>query len=113
MKVKFFKTPANNEPVREWLKSDSFTAEDRKRIGEDIKTVQYAWPIGMPLVEKIEPDLWTVRTRDLSRGIARTFFTIDGGLMVLLHGIIKKSQKIPQEDLDLARRRLSQLRGEE
>jgi phage-related protein len=109
--VKFFKTLANNEPVREWLKS--LPPNDRKTIGEDIKTVQYGWPIGMPIVEKIESGLWEVRTKDLSLGIARTFFTIQGNLMILLHGIIKKSQKIPQDDLNLARKRLAQLRGEE
>jgi phage-related protein len=109
--VKFFKTLANNEPVREWLKS--LPPNDRKTIGEDIKTVQYGWPIGMPIVEKIESGLWEVRTKDLSLGIARTFFTIQGNLMILLHGIIKKSQKIPLDDLNLARKRLAQLRGEE
>ncbi len=108
--VRFFKTAANNEPVREWLKS--LQKEDRKGIGEDIKTVQFGWPMGMPIVEKIEADLWTVRTRDLSVGTARTFFTIKGNMMILLHGIVKKSQKIPLNDLSLARKRLMQLRGD-
>jgi hypothetical protein len=27
----------------------------KKAIGEDIKTVQFGWPLGMPLVEKLEP----------------------------------------------------------
>jgi phage-related protein len=86
---------------------------DRRAIGEDIKTVQFGWPMGMPIVEKVEAGLWAVRTRGLSFGIARTLFTIDNNLMILLHGFVKKSQKIPQDDLKLARRRLSQLRGEE
>jgi phage-related protein len=71
----------------------------------------YGWPMGMPIVEKIENGLWAVRTKDLSVGIARTFFTVDNNLMILLHGIIKKSQKIPQQDLELARKRLSLLKG--
>jgi phage-related protein len=108
LNVNFFKTAANNEPVREWLKS--LSKEDRRTIGEDIKTVQFGWPMGMPIVEKIESGLWEVRS-DISVGIARTLFTIDGNSMILLHGIIKKKQKLPQDDLDLARKRLSQLRG--
>jgi phage-related protein len=107
--VNFFKTAANNEPVREWLKS--LTPADCKAIGENVKTVQYGWPMGMPMVEKIEKDLWEIRTRDLSVGIARTFFTIVDQRMILLHGFIKKSQKIPQTELDVARKRLSQVRG--
>ena len=52
LEVRFFRTTAGNEPVREWLKS--LTREDRKRIGEDIKTAQFGWPIGMPLIRKLE-----------------------------------------------------------
>ena len=66
----------------------------------------------MPLVEKIDKNLWEIRTRDLSTGIARTIFTIVDQKMILLHGFIKKSQKIPLEELDIARKRLSQIRGE-
>ena len=108
--IKFFRTLAGNEPVREWLKS--LRPEDRTTIGEDIKTVQFGWPMGMPLVEKIENNLWEVRTTNLSFGIVRTFFTIDGNLTILLHCMAKKSQKIPQDDLRLVRKRLTQLRGE-
>ncbi len=69
--VEFFKTPTGNEPVREWLRS--LDPEDRTSIGADIKSVQYGWPIGMPLVEKIENNLWVVRSRHLTAGIAWTF----------------------------------------
>jgi phage-related protein len=107
--VRFFKTLSGNEPVREWLLS--LSALDRRRIGEDIKTIQFGWPMGMPMVRKIEPGLWEVRS-GLQDGIARVLFTVMGNLMVLLHGFVKKSQKTPQEDLELARRRLAQVRGE-
>ena len=107
--VRFFKTASGNEPVREWLKSNDMKAEDRKKIGEDIKTVQFGWPMGMPMVEKVEKDLWTVRTNGLAKGIARIFFTVKGNTMILLHGFIKKSQKLPQQEIELARSRLAQL----
>jgi phage-related protein len=32
--------------------------------------------------------------------------------MILLHGFIKKTKKIPPEDLRLARRRLHQVKGQ-
>jgi hypothetical protein len=35
--VRFFRTDAGTEPVREWLRD--MLAIDRKTIGEDIKTV--------------------------------------------------------------------------
>ncbi|MFL9865342.1 type II toxin-antitoxin system RelE/ParE family toxin [Paraburkholderia fungorum] len=106
--VKFFRTDAGNEPVREWLKS--LSAEDRRIVGEDIKTVQIGWPIGMPLVRKMGKDLWEIRIH-LPRRIARVLFTLVAGDIALLHGFIKKSQATPQEDLDLAKDRLRQLRN--
>jgi hypothetical protein len=48
--VIFYKTEAGNEPVREWLKN--LPRNDRKTIGEDLKTAQYGWPLGMPLIRK-------------------------------------------------------------
>lgn len=44
------------EPVRERLKR--LEAEDRKVIGEDIKDVEFSWPIGMPLVGSLSRELW-------------------------------------------------------
>jgi phage-related protein len=106
LRVVFYKTEAGTEPVREWLKS--LTTEEKKIIGQDIKTVQFGWPLGMPLVRKLEQDLWEVRSR-LPNRMARVIFTASGEVMVLLHGFIKKSQKMPVSDLALARKRLQML----
>ena len=84
---------------------------DRRAIGEDIKTAQYGRPIGMPLVRKLEPGLWEVRSL-IEAGIARVLFTVDDQMMVLLHGFVKKSQKTPAVDLKTARPRLADLRKE-
>lgn len=78
--VVFYKTEAGNEPVREWLKS--LPREDGKNIGEDIKTAQYGWPLGMPLIRKMERGLWEVRS-NISTGIARVLFTVKGAMMIL------------------------------
>lgn len=103
LKVVFYRSEAGNEPVREWLKE--LPRDDKRQIGEDIKTAQLGWPLGMPLIRKVEKDLWEVRTR-LADGIARVFFTVDGDYMILLHGFIKKSQKTPQNELMTATTRL-------
>lgn len=104
--VVFYKSEAGNEPVREWLKS--LPREDRRAIGEDIKTAQYGWPLGMPLIRKMERGLWEVRS-NISTGIARVLFTVKGAVTILLHGFVKKSQKTPLNELDTARRRLNNL----
>jgi len=107
LEVRFFKTETGNEPVREWLRA--LSATDRKNIGEDVKTVQFGWPLGMPLVAHLDGDVWEVRVR-LDTRIARILFALEGNIMVLLHGFIKKQQKTPKPDLDLAKERLKQLR---
>jgi phage-related protein len=86
--------------------------DDRKVIGEDIKLVQFRWPLGMPLVRKIEANLWEVRSHLARRRIARVLFTTKESQMALLHGFIKKSRKTPAEDLQLARRRKNLWLGE-
>ena len=105
--VRFFCTDAGKEPVREWLKE--LTPIDRKAIGEDIKTVQFGWPLGMPLADHLGGDIWEVRVK-LNNRIARILFVLEGKTMVLLHSFIKKQQATPKPDLDLARDRLKQLR---
>ena len=89
--------------MREWIKS--LPRGERRLLGEDIKTVQFGWPLGMPLVRKLDKGLWEVRSR-LSGRITRVLFTTGKGRMILLHGFIKKSQKTPREDLELAKTRL-------
>jgi phage-related protein len=101
----FFRTEAANEPVREWLRS--LPKEDRHTIGEDLLTVQYAWPVGKPLVDHLGDGIWEVRSR-LANRIARTLFILADEEIVLLHGFIKKQQKAPGQDLDLARKRKRQ-----
>ena len=80
-----------------------------RALSEDIKTVQFGWPLGMPLVRNMGGGILEVRIR-LENRIARLLFALDGSTMVLLHGFIKKTQATPQSDLDLAKDRLKQLR---
>jgi len=87
--------------VREWLKS--LSREDRKQIGTDIMTVEFGWPIGMPVCRPLKSGLYEIRTDLTGHRIARVLFYIDKqGRMVLLHGFIKKTQKTPVQDLQLA-----------
>jgi len=99
----FFRLDSGREPVREWLRE--LDADDRKTIGEDVKDVEFSWPIGMPLVRSLGHDLWEVRS-DLAHGrIARVIFCVEHGRMILLHAFVKKTQKTPQREIDLALRR--------
>ena len=106
--IVFFRLDSGREPVRDWLRSQDQAS--RKSVGEDIKTLQLGWPIGMPLARKMDVKLWELRSR-ISDGIARTFFTVSGSTIILLHGFVKKAQKTPGSELAIAKRRLNKLRS--
>jgi phage-related protein len=96
----FFRTAAGNEPVREWLKE--LPEEDRRVIGQDLQRVQHRWPAGMPLARPLTKGLWEVRSNLPDNRIARVIFCFHENELVALNGFIKKSQKTPKVELDLA-----------
>ena len=98
----FYRTPAGEEPVRTWLRA--LDKEDRTLAGEAIKAVEFGWPIGMPVCRSLAGvrDVWEVRFSLTRKRIARVLFYVKAGHMILLHGFVKKTQKTPQRDIDLA-----------
>ena len=67
--------------------------------------LQYNWPIGLPLVKNMGKGLWELRST-LKTTQARLFFIVRTTHIVVLHGFIKKSNKTPKKELELALRRL-------
>lgn len=99
----FYRSADGKEPVRDWIKS--LDLDDRKIVGKDIQKVEFGWPIGLPVCRSLTKGLWEVRSNISHGRIARVIFCIADGSMVLLHGFIKKTQKTPQHDMDLALKR--------
>jgi len=107
VKAVFYESGSGNMPVLEWLLG--LDREDRRIIGEDIATVEFGYPIGMPVCRSLGNGLYEVRS-DISDGkIARVIFVVKRGYMVLLHGFIKKTQKTPKQDVDMASKRAREL----
>src|SRR5437762_4678971 len=103
MPVVFYRTQGGAEVVRYWLRS--LDDADRQAVGLDLMRVQYRWPVGMPLCRALGDGLWEVRTSLPSNRIARVLFSVQQGRILVLHGFIKKTQKTPDEDMTLARKR--------
>lgn len=104
----FFRSASGNEPVREWLKD--LAADDRLVIGQDLMRAQWRWPVGMPLCRPLGQGLWEVCSELPSHRIARVFLCLDEGVWVAIHAFIKKTQKTPDEELALARKRQKELK---
>ena len=104
----FYRTPQGAEPVRDFFRT--LPREDRRIIGADVATVEYGWPVGKPTCAPLGLGLWEVRSTLSTRRIARVIFTLHDRQMVLLHGFIKKTQKTPAADLDIARKRMKEIK---
>jgi len=106
----FFQSESGREPVRDWLLE--LSQEDRKAVGDDIHAAEFGWPVGMPLCRSIQgyKGLWEIRTNLAGGRIARVFFCVHEGFMVLLHGFLKKTQKTPDHEINLAVKRMKGLK---
>ena len=99
----FYRTAVGGEPVRAWLKA--MERADRLEIGADLQRVQYRWPVGMPLCRALGNGLWEVRTNLSSKAISRAFVCFHDGALYARHGFIKKTRKMPDQELAIARKR--------
>jgi phage-related protein len=89
--------------------AQALDAADRKIIGEDVKDVEFSWPIGMPLCRPLGKGLWEVRSLLTQGRIARVLFSITMIAWCFLHALVKKTQKTPDADLELARKRMKEV----
>lgn len=103
----FFESESGKEPVREWFKT--LDVRDRLSVGQDLMRAQWQWPAGMPLCRPMGRGLWEIRLDLSGNRIARVFLCLSNGELVALHAFIKKTQKTPDDDLALARKRLKEL----
>ena len=103
--VLFYESKAGNEVVLNFIRS--LPTDDKKKIGEDLMTVQIGYPMGLPLCRPLGGGLMEIRSSLPSKREARIIFAFDSETqsLVALHAFIKKSQKTPKSDLDLARDR--------
>ena len=106
--ARFYRNANGREPVREWLKR--LTQHERQVIGKDIQKVEFGWPLGLPVCRALGNGLWEVRSDLPSQRIARVIFCIVEGQMILLHGFVKKTQKTPASEIDLALERAKELK---
>ena len=100
--VEFYSESNGREPVRIWLQS--LDKAVKIILGEGISKVQFRWPLGMPLVRSLSEGIYELRSH-IPNGIIRILFLVTNKTMVLLHGFIKKTQKLPIQELKIAKER--------
>jgi phage-related protein len=103
LQARFYQTAGGSRPVRDWIVG--LEARDKFTVGKDIQKVEFGWPIGRPHCAPIGDGLWEIRSELGSNRIARLIFCITAGDMILLHAFVKKTQKLPGQDIALALKR--------
>jgi phage-related protein len=103
----FYRTAAGTEPVREWLKQ--LSQSERHVIGRDLLRAQWRWPVGMPLCRPLGDGLWEIRTDLPTKRTARVLVCLYREHLVALHGFIKKTKTLPDEDFSVARKRKKEM----
>jgi phage-related protein len=98
--VIFFRTAGGNEPVREWLRG--LGREEKAVIGDDLRTIQFGFPIGMPLCRSLAHGLYEARSSLPTKREARLIFFESKRRLVVVNGFIKKSRKTPDHEIALA-----------
>jgi len=106
--VVFYRSSAGAEVLRDWLRE--LAPADRNVIGQDSMRAQFRWPVGMPLCRPLGGGLWEVRSDLAGNRIARVLFCFSEGKLLVLHGFIKKTQKTPDAELALARKRMREFK---
>jgi phage-related protein len=107
LQARFYETSTGLRPVRKWLLE--MPEGDRRIVGKDIQKVEFGWPIGMPYCRPLWNGLLEVRSDLTGDRIGRVIFCIVEGEMVLLHAFVKKTQRTPNREIDLALKRKREL----
>lgn len=105
--LRFYQRASGSEPVRAWLQD--LDEAERHAIGKDLMRAQWRWPVGMPSCRAMGQGLWEVRTDLPNARTARVMICFQQGILIALHGFIKKSRKTPVPDLELARARQKEM----
>ena len=103
-KVLFYRTAQGAEPVREWLQM--LEKPVRLQLGKAIQTLQRNGPaLPMPYADRLGEGLYELRER-VGRVRYRIFYAFDGGRIVVLLHAATKDQRVAEDDVACARRRL-------
>ena len=68
--------------------------------------------IGMPLIKSIGNGIFEIRVKSKDNIGRAIFCMVKHKEIIILHGFIKKTQKIPLKDLKIAKMRLKEIQNE-
>jgi phage-related protein len=108
--VKFYEDENGQEPVKDFIVMQPYKAR-----AEIIHVFDMLYQINIqlpyPYTSKVEDDLWELRIKHSSDYYRILYSTVPEKTFLLLHGILKKTDDLPKQDIALARRRLKRYKS--
>ena len=103
--IKFYKKQNKRNPVEEFL--DSLNAKQAKKVTWVLQLVEELDKIPRQYFKKLvnTDDIWEIRVRIGNDAIRLMGFIDEGTFIILTNGFMKKSQKTPKVEIDLAEKR--------
>jgi phage-related protein len=113
-RVVYYQDHAGRSPVIEFIKRLSEPA--RAAVLRDVDLLkEFGLALGAPMVKPIAGvrKLWELRVKTKDGAVRIFYVAISGRRFVMLHGFMKKTDKTPKPELEIARKRLEAVLAEE
>ena len=106
--VNFYKTQNNSSPVEDWILN--LENEAKAKVLRNIQLLkELNINLKAPFVKPLKNKLYELRTKD-SKGIYRIiYFAYKNQTFYLLNGFVKKDQKTPNKEIELAQSRMKEI----
>ena len=104
--IDYYKDAQGNEPAKEFLNSLSITARAKA-----MRLIEFLSERGVllkePYTRQVKGKIRELRIKDMQGAIRILYFTYTGRRFILLHGFIKKTEKTPEREIEIAEKRMN------
>ena len=103
--IEYYEASRGRFPVKEFI--DDLNAKEKAKIARTIDLLEeFGIDLGMPYAKHVEGELWELRARLSNNRLRILYFLNSGSVFIMLHGFVKKTQRVTKVDLEIARQRL-------
>lgn len=101
VQVVFFKKSDKRVPIKDWL--DELTKKDRRKCLERIERLrEQGHELDRPFAAYLEDGIYELRVKSGKVNYRMLYFFHGGRAVVITHGLVKKTQKVPLKEIERA-----------
>ncbi|MBI4847534.1 MAG: type II toxin-antitoxin system RelE/ParE family toxin [Nitrospirae bacterium] len=104
--VEYYRGKDGKEPASDFL--ESLSTDARAKVFRLIKLLKdYGVLLKEPYTKQIKGKIRELRIKDSQGAVRILYFTFTGKRFILLHGFIKKTDKTPEREIEIAEKRMN------